>query len=112
MTRTPMTQVAMMGPTMQRRLLLAAPLIVAPLIVASCGLSERPYTERRQWPLMARRPPAAPTHPPRARASRPILLVRNLRAGPGLEVRGLQTLQADGSKIGRASCRERVLQVV
>ena len=81
---------AEMGPTMKRRLLLAAP-----VILAGCGLSERPYTERRQWPLIARRPTSASIE--RARANRPILLVRNLRAGPGLDVRGLQTLQADGS---------------
>ena len=72
---------------MNRRLLLAAP-----LVLAGCGLNERPYTERRQWPLMARRPQTE-----RARANAPILLVRALRAGPGLDVRGLQTLQADGS---------------
>lgn len=77
----------MMGPTMKRRLFLATP-----LILSACGLSERPYTERRQWPLIARRPRAE-----RARPNSPILLVRNLRAGPGLEVRGLQTLQAEGS---------------
>lgn len=77
----------MMGPVMKRRLFLAAP-----VILSACGLSERPYTERRQWPFMARRPAAE-----RPRTTAPILLVRNLRAGPGLEVRGLQTLQADGS---------------
>jgi ABC-type uncharacterized transport system auxiliary subunit len=72
---------------MKRRLLLAAP-----LLLASCGLSERPYSERRQWPLAVRRPDA----PRRAQRSG-ILLVRSLRAGPGLEARGLQMLQADGS---------------
>ena len=72
---------------MKRRFVLSTP-----LILAACGLSERPYTERRQWPLMARRPQTE-----RARPNSPILLVRALRAGPGLDVRGLQTLQADGS---------------
>jgi cholesterol transport system auxiliary component len=72
---------------MRRRLALTAP-----LLLAACGLSERPYAERRQWPLMPRRPRA---EPPRPRA--PVLLVRGLRAGPGLEARGLQSLQPDGS---------------
>lgn len=72
---------------MRRRLLLAAP-----LLLAGCGLSERPYAERRQWPLMVRRARSEP-----ARAGAPVLLVRGLRAGPGLEARGLQSLEADGS---------------
>lgn len=71
---------------MLRRMLLAAP-----LVLAGCSL-ERPYAERRQWPLVARR---ARVDQPRRGA--PVLLVRGLRAGPGLEVRGLQSLQADGS---------------
>jgi cholesterol transport system auxiliary component len=71
---------------MNRRALLAA------LALSGCGLAERPYAERRQWPLVARRPRAEP-----ARRGAPILLVRGLRAGPGLEQRGLQSLQADGS---------------
>ena len=78
----------MIRETMNRRRLLLA----APLFLAGCGLSERPYAERRQWPLMPRRPRA---ESPRPRA--PVLLVRGLRAGPGLEVRGLQSLQPDGS---------------
>jgi len=65
--------------------------LAAPLVLAGCSL-ERPYAERRQWPLMARR-----ARVDRARAGAPVLLVRGLRAGPGLEVRGLQSLQADGS---------------
>lgn len=71
---------------MRRRILLAAP-----LALAGCSL-ERPYAERRQWPLVARR-----ARVERARPGAPVLLVRGLRAGPGLEVRGLQSLQADGS---------------
>jgi ABC-type uncharacterized transport system auxiliary subunit len=72
---------------MKRRAFLAAP-----LLLSACGLAERPYAERRQWPLIARRPRS---ETPRRGA--PILLVRGLRAGPGLEQRGLQSLQADGS---------------
>ena len=57
-----------------------------------CGLSERPYLERRQWPLIVRRPSQ---RQPRAKGR--VLLVRSVRAGPGLEARGLQSLQPDGS---------------
>lgn len=72
---------------MRRRAVLALP-----LLLAACGLSERPYTERRQWPLMLRRPDALPP-----RRGGPVLEVRTLNAGPGLEARGLKTLAADGS---------------
>lgn len=72
---------------MRRRLFLAAP-----ALLSGCGLAERPYVERRQWPLAVRRPQALPS-----RRGAPVLLVRTLRAGPGLEQRGLQSLQADGS---------------
>lgn len=63
-----------------------------PLLLAACGLSERPYTERREWPLLIRRPDAQPP-----RRGGPVLEVRPINAGPGLEVRGLQSLEADGS---------------
>ena len=65
---------------------------MAALAVGGCGLSERPYTERRDWPLVVVRPNAL-TLRPSGRA----LLVRTMRAGPGLDVRGLQSLQPDGS---------------
>ena len=70
----------------RRSLVLLLPLLTA------CGLSERPYVERRQWPLRLRRPQALPP-----RRGGPVLEVRTLRAGPSLEVRGLQELQPDGS---------------
>jgi cholesterol transport system auxiliary component len=60
--------------------------------LGGCGLSQRPYLERRQWPLIVRRPTTEPARP-RGR----VLLVRTVRAGPGLEARGLQSLQPDGS---------------
>jgi ABC-type uncharacterized transport system auxiliary subunit len=60
--------------------------------LGACGLSERPYAERREWPLLVRRPQALPP-----RAGGRVLLVRSLRAGPGMDVRGLQSLLADGS---------------
>ncbi len=66
--------------------------MLAALGLSGCGLSERPYAERRQWPLLVRRPQSLPP-----RAGGPVLLVRALRAGPGMEARGLQSLRADGS---------------
>jgi len=56
------------------------------------GLSERPYVERRDWPLLATRPI---TLPPRQGGK--TLLLRTLRAGPAAQMRGLQTIQPDGS---------------
>ena len=73
---------------MKRRMLFA---LAASTIVAGCGLAERPYAERRTWPLQVRRPTNAP------RAGRRVLLVRTVRAGPGMEARGLQSVQPDGS---------------
>jgi cholesterol transport system auxiliary component len=72
---------------MNRRLFLATP-----LLLSACGLAERPYAQRRDWPLLVPRPTIlpAPTHGP-------ILEMRALAAGPGMEQRGLQTIQPDGS---------------
>ncbi len=55
-------------------------------------LPSRPYLEKREWPLDVRRPASLPPNP-----QGKVLLVRTLRAAPGLEARGLQVLQADGS---------------
>jgi cholesterol transport system auxiliary component len=55
-------------------------------------LPQAPYVQKRDWPLDVRRDAALP---PR-RGGR-ILLVRNVQAAPGLEQRGLQWLQRDGS---------------
>ncbi len=74
---------------MKRRILLA---LVAPMALAGCGLAERPYAEKRTWPLQVHR---STTAPPRAGGR--VLLVRTVRAGPGLEARGLQSVQPDGS---------------
>ena len=71
---------------MRRRIFLLAPML------AGCGLSERPYAERRQWPLAVTRLAALAPRP-----GAKVMEVRTLRAGPGLESRGLQTLQPDGS---------------
>lgn len=63
-----------------------------PLLAAGCGALSRPYEERRQWPLRVARPQSVPP-----RIGGVVLLVRNVQAGPGLNVRGLQSLQPDGS---------------
>ncbi|HEX3399196.1 MAG TPA: ABC-type transport auxiliary lipoprotein family protein [Acetobacteraceae bacterium] len=55
-------------------------------------LPQSPYVQRRDWPLDVRRGSVAA---PRRRGR--VLLVRSIQAGPGLEVRGLQWLQRDGS---------------
>jgi cholesterol transport system auxiliary component len=55
-------------------------------------LPQTPYLQRRDWPLEVRRPTVAP---PDTRGR--VLLVRSVRAAPGLEARGLQWLQRDGS---------------
>jgi ABC-type uncharacterized transport system auxiliary subunit len=65
---------------------------VLPALLAGCGLSQRPYAERRAWPLLVSRPARVP--PP---ADGGVLLVRSIAPGPGLELRGLQSLRADGS---------------
>ena len=66
--------------------------LLLPLLLAGCALSERPYAERRQWPLIVARPAVLPP-----RAGGGVLELRNLRAGPGLGARGLQSVQPDGS---------------
>ncbi|MDW8313987.1 MAG: ABC-type transport auxiliary lipoprotein family protein [Rhodovarius sp.] len=55
-------------------------------------LPEHPYVEVRRFPL-------SPSHPaPRApRTGAPVVLLRPLRAGPGLAIRGLRRLRADGT---------------
>ncbi len=61
--------------------------------LSACSiLPTRPYVERRDWPLDVRRPVTLPPRP-----GGKALLVRTLQAAPGLEARGLQVMQADGS---------------
>jgi len=68
-------------------------LLVAAAALGGCSvLPQAPYVQRRDWPLEVRRDAALPARP-RGR----VLLVRTVRAAPGLEVRGLQWLQQDGS---------------
>jgi cholesterol transport system auxiliary component len=73
---------------MRRRLLLAGAAVIAGCSV----LPQHPSVQRREWPLEVAR---VPELPPRRRGR--VLLVRSVRAAPGLEERGLQWLQPDGS---------------
>ena len=76
-------------PTITRRMALLA---LSAGAVSGCGLSERPYTEQRRWPLLVARPTALPLRP-----GGTTMLVRDVTSGPGLEGDGLQSLKADGS---------------
>jgi cholesterol transport system auxiliary component len=67
-------------------------MLAAALALSGCGLATRPYAERRQWPLLVRRPQPLPP-----RRDGAVLLVRSFAAGPGLQARGLQSVQPDGS---------------
>jgi cholesterol transport system auxiliary component len=61
--------------------------------LAGCSvLPAAPYTQRRSWPILVPRPDPLP-----ARQHGPVLLVRDVSAAPGLDRRGLQTMQPDGS---------------
>ena len=67
-------------------------------------LPTQAYLERRDWPLVVRRPSDLPTDAPRdapatasGRSKGSVLLVRTVQAGPGMDSPGLQTLQRDGS---------------
>ena len=68
-------------------------LVVGGVSLAGCSLlPQAPYVQQRAWPLDVDRPSAAPR-----KAHGRVLLVRTVRAAPGLEDRGLQWLQRDGS---------------
>ena len=61
--------------------------------LSGCGVLARPaYVQRRVWPIAARRPVrlAAPVRGP-------VLAVRALTAGPGLDATGVEWLRPDGS---------------
>jgi cholesterol transport system auxiliary component len=65
------------------------------MMAALAGCSLLPsgnYIQRRDWPLDVHRASVLP-----ARRRGKVLLVREIRSGPGLEARGLQWLQRDGS---------------
>lgn len=61
--------------------------------LAGCSvLPARPYQERREWPLDVPPPNATGS------AGRKVLLLRALRAGPGMDTRGLRTILPDGAE--------------
>ncbi len=72
---------------MKRRLVFGLPILVAGCSV----LPDRPFIESQRFTLEPRR-----AGPPRAR-SRHALLLRSMRAAPGLELRGLRRMRADGT---------------
>jgi cholesterol transport system auxiliary component len=68
-------------------------LIACGVNLAGCSLlPQARYVQQRAWPLDADRPSVVPRKP-----HGHVLLVRSVRAAPGLEDRGLQWLQRDGS---------------
>ena len=73
---------------MKRRLAL-----ILPFVAAGCSvLPDRPFIDARRFVLEPRREGPAVTRPARAGA----LLMRSMRAAPGLEQRGLRRLRPDG----------------
>ena len=69
-------------------------LLFAPALLAGCSvLPERPYIETLRFPLTPERLP-----PPAAGRPRRVLLVRMMRAAPGLDVRGLRSIRRDGTE--------------
>lgn len=66
-------------------------LILLPAVAGCSVLPDRPYLETRRFALEPARPPGA------VAGGRPALLLRPLRAGPGLEQRGLRRVRPDGS---------------
>ena len=75
---------------MRRRIVLAVP-----LALTACGLGTRPYAERRQWPLLVRRPQALPP-----RTGGPVLQVRSFTAGPSQGEAGRS--RSEHPKVGRS----------
>ena len=73
---------------MKRRCLLSLPVLVGGCSV----LPDRPFIETRHYPLEPRRAGAPATARPRN-----ALLLRTMRAAPGLEQRGLRRLRQDGT---------------
>jgi ABC-type uncharacterized transport system auxiliary subunit len=68
--------------------------LLLPLTLAGCGsiLPDRPNVPVRRFPLAPRRPDSAA-----ARPGAPVLLLRRLRAVPGLQELGLRRARPDGA---------------
>jgi cholesterol transport system auxiliary component len=61
--------------------------------LAACSvLPQSTYVQQTQWPLVVRRPDSAPS-----RTRGHVLVVRDIRPASGLDQRGVQWLQSDGS---------------
>jgi cholesterol transport system auxiliary component len=61
--------------------------------LGGCSLLPQPaYVQRFVWPLVVRRPTVSPS-----RTGGKVLVVREIRPGPGLDQAGVQWLRADGS---------------
>lgn len=68
--------------------------ILSGLALGGCSvLPDRPYQEVRRYALALRRPQQAP---PARGPGAPVLLIRVVRAAPGLDLRGLRSIGADG----------------
>lgn len=68
--------------------------ILATLALPACSvLPDRPYQQTQRFILAPERPPGRPADRPPARRG-PVLLLRTLRAAPGLDQRGLRILGA------------------
>jgi cholesterol transport system auxiliary component len=67
-------------------------LLLAALLPA-CSVLDRPYLEVQRFALGPRRDPSPPRRGPRR-----VLLLRTMRAAPGLDQRGLREVRADGTE--------------
>ena len=77
---------------MKRRLMFTLPIFTLPMLAAGCSvLPDRPFIESRRFILDPRR------QGPMAGRPRQAILLRTMRAAPGLELRGLRRLRANGT---------------
>lgn len=67
-------------------------MLLLPLLGACSVLPDRPFQESTRYPLAPARPPGGGR-----RGTGQVLLLRTLRAAPGLELRGLRRLRPDGT---------------